>query len=172
MRSTILAILAAQCAVYSTVAATGGLHGLPVLNGPINTVPQGDGFKTSPGDFVHPGLWHTHDDLERIRLGVQNKKDPWASAYANFSTDSFSQADVSFSKTTNPYQLLLAKLILPTSMSCKVHMRCSAEDPAATTQASAMTPAQPIKMLSCGTSLRTKAIGTDRPRSSTHGGPI
>ncbi|CAK7227639.1 hypothetical protein SEUCBS140593_006643 [Sporothrix eucalyptigena] len=74
------------------VAATGGLNGLPVLNGPIPIAPKIAGSKTSIGDFVHPGLWHTHDDLERIRDGVLQKKDPWYKVWANFSTDSYSQA--------------------------------------------------------------------------------
>lgn len=78
------------------VVATGGLNGLPVLNGPItppyfNTIP---GMKTRVGEFVHPGLWHTHDDLERIRLGVQNGTEPWKSAFVNFTTDRFSSSEV------------------------------------------------------------------------------
>lgn len=76
------------------VAATGGLNGLPILNGPINTVSNTWGQKQRVGDFVHPGLWHTHDDLERMRTGVQRGESPWSKAYANFSTDSYSQADV------------------------------------------------------------------------------
>lgn len=77
------------------VAATGSLNGLPILNGPINPVGTVYGMKKRVGDFIHPGLWHTHDDLERIRLGVLNKQDPWKTAFVNFSTDSFSQASVS-----------------------------------------------------------------------------
>lgn len=79
-----------QCAL-----ATGGLNGLPVLNGPINTIPKTPGMKTRVGDFIHPGLWHTHDDLERIRNGVLNDEEPWRSAFANFSVNSYSQANVS-----------------------------------------------------------------------------
>jgi hypothetical protein len=41
---------------------------------------------------VHPGLWHTHDDLERIRNGVLNNQQPWAGIYQNFSANSYSQA--------------------------------------------------------------------------------
>lgn len=78
------------------VVTTGGLNGLPVLNGPItppyfNTIP---GMKTRIGEFVHPGLWHTHDDLERIRIGVQNDAEPWRSAYTNFTIDTFSSSEV------------------------------------------------------------------------------
>ncbi|KAL5316093.1 hypothetical protein ACEPPN_016970 [Leptodophora sp. 'Broadleaf-Isolate-01'] len=75
-----------------TVIATGPLNGLPVLNGPIPTVNNVNGMKKRVGDFVHPGLWHTHDDLERIRSGVNNNQDPWKTAFQNFSTDSYSQA--------------------------------------------------------------------------------
>jgi hypothetical protein len=69
---------------------------VPTLNGPI-PVSSGVMFgKSRPGDFVHPGLWHTHDDLERIRNGVLAGKEPWKTAYANFSNDSYSQSSVSF----------------------------------------------------------------------------
>jgi hypothetical protein len=77
--------------------ATGSLNGLPILNGPIPVVPQNDpDMKRGPGDFIHPGLWHTHDDLERIRTGVKDKKEPWNSAYEAFRENEFSQANVSF----------------------------------------------------------------------------
>lgn len=80
-----------------TAVATGGLNGLPILNGPItppyfNNIP---GMKTRVGEFIHPGIWHTHDDLERIRLGVQNGTEPWKSAFVNFTTDRFSSSEVS-----------------------------------------------------------------------------
>lgn len=78
------------------VLATGGLNGLPYLNGPIPVVPQNDkDMKRGPGDFIHPGLWHTHDDLERIRTGVKDKREPWISAYDKFRKNEFSQPDVS-----------------------------------------------------------------------------
>ncbi|KAL2814525.1 chondroitin AC/alginate lyase [Aspergillus cavernicola] len=50
-------------------------------------------FKKRTSDFVHPGLWHTHDDLERVRQNVLENKEPWASAYARFATDGYSQAN-------------------------------------------------------------------------------
>lgn len=50
-------------------------------------------FKQKPGDFNHPGLWHTHDDLERARKNVLAKKEPWASAFEKFSADPHSQAN-------------------------------------------------------------------------------
>jgi hypothetical protein len=77
------------CAVTATVS------NVPTLNGPI---PVSNGVlygKTRVGDFVHPGLWHTHDDLERIRTGVLAGKEPWKTAYAAFSNDSYSQSSVS-----------------------------------------------------------------------------
>lgn len=77
------------------VEATGGLNGLPVLNGPIQQVSANVlGAKSRVGDFVHPGLWHTHDDLESIRTGVVNNVDPWKTAYLNFSANSYSQSSV------------------------------------------------------------------------------
>lgn len=117
-RGLILAILGTLGMVNNIVAATGSLNGLPILNGPINTVQQIKGMKKSPGDFVHPGLWHTHDDLERIRLGVEDGKEPWKSSYANFSADPYSQADVSVWNT--PYLsccVCLIRLTLESSMS-------------------------------------------------------
>ncbi|KAL3495091.1 chondroitin AC/alginate lyase [Aspergillus germanicus] len=50
-------------------------------------------FKKNPGDFEHPGLWHTHSDLERVRKNVKAGKEPWASAYARFAADPYSQAN-------------------------------------------------------------------------------
>lgn len=76
------------------VEATGPLNGLPILNGPVPIVPQFRGMKKRVGEFVHPGLWHTHDDLERIRDGVIQGREPWKSAYEKFSADTFSQANV------------------------------------------------------------------------------
>ena len=67
----------------------------PHLNGPIfPVVPQSvPGAKRSAGEFVHPGLWHTHSNLETIRNNVLNGVDPWKSAYEQFSIDSYSQAN-------------------------------------------------------------------------------
>ncbi|KAF2182439.1 chondroitin AC/alginate lyase [Zopfia rhizophila CBS 207.26] len=50
-------------------------------------------LKSKPGNFAHPGIWHTHDDLERILNNVIARRQPWASGYAEFSQDSFSQAN-------------------------------------------------------------------------------
>lgn len=77
------------------VEATGGLNGLPVLNGIIPTVSPFPGMKTRIGQFIHPGIWHTHDDLERMKLGVESDKEPYASAFRNFSADTYSSANVS-----------------------------------------------------------------------------
>lgn len=90
-----VAVAVALGLLSASVQATGGLNGLPVLNGPIPPVPSLPGMKKRIGDFVHPGLWHTHDDLERIKNGVEQKKEPWISAYANFSQSTYSQTDVS-----------------------------------------------------------------------------
>ncbi|KAH8703600.1 chondroitin AC/alginate lyase [Talaromyces proteolyticus] len=72
---------------------------IPSIYGPIqqlgseSTVDAGKYFKRKPSDFVHPGIWHSHDDLERIRNGVLKNKEPWASAYKEFSADFYSQAN-------------------------------------------------------------------------------
>lgn len=82
--------------LVSLCHATGSLNGLPILNGPIPVVPQNDpDMKRGPGEFIHPGLWHTHDDLERIKKGVENKEEPYASAFEKFSANEYSQANVS-----------------------------------------------------------------------------
>lgn len=70
---------------------------IPSVFGPIyplepSSINVKNYLKNRPGDFVHPGLWHSHDDLERIRNNVLAGKEPWKSAYANFSADSLSQA--------------------------------------------------------------------------------
>lgn len=110
-------------------AATGGLNGLPILNGPIPPVPYLPGMKQRIGDFIHPGLWHTHDDLERIKNGVANKAEPWHSAYANFTLSKYSQADVRCHPSHNPKVVLLTRC----STSCRGRIRFSAVDLAATT---------------------------------------
>lgn len=94
--NNVFSVLAFMWLLARSAVATGGLNGLPVLNGPItppyfNTIP---GMKTRVGEFIHPGIWHTHADLERIRLGVQNGTEPWRSAFVNFTTDRFSSSEV------------------------------------------------------------------------------
>ncbi|KAK6201772.1 hypothetical protein LQW54_009351 [Pestalotiopsis sp. IQ-011] len=68
---------------------------LPVSNGPIPPIdPKSIQFgKTGLGQFEHPGIWHTHDDLERIRVGVANEQDPWITAYGQFKDDEYSLAN-------------------------------------------------------------------------------
>ena len=98
-------MLVAVASLLDVSSATGGLNGLPILNGPIPVVPQDDpDMKRGPGEFIHPGLWHTHDDLERIKTNVEENEEPWASAYKKFKDDNFSQADVSLSLSHNEAQ--------------------------------------------------------------------
>lgn len=68
---------------------------LPAANGPIPPIdPKSIQFgKTGLGQFEHPGIWHTHDDLERIRVGVANEQDPWITAYGQFKDDEYSLAN-------------------------------------------------------------------------------
>jgi hypothetical protein len=76
----------------STIVDLPGVYGpvFPVAGNPHVNIAQY--IKTKPADFVHPGMWHTHDDLERIRTKSLEGTEPWASAYKNFSTDSYSQS--------------------------------------------------------------------------------
>jgi hypothetical protein len=65
---------------------------IPTLNGPIpptnlNNIKFG---KARPSQFQHPGIWHSHEDLERMRNGVLQNQQPWASAFERFSADSYS----------------------------------------------------------------------------------
>ncbi|PYI30590.1 chondroitin AC/alginate lyase [Aspergillus indologenus CBS 114.80] len=65
---------------------------VPGLNGPVPYVPWTAGQKKTPSQFVHPGLWHSHQDLETMRTGVLNGEEPWKSGYEAFANSSFSQA--------------------------------------------------------------------------------
>ncbi|KAI0850448.1 hypothetical protein F5Y00DRAFT_233325 [Daldinia vernicosa] len=57
-------------------------------------VPAFPGMKARIDQFVHPGIWHTHDDLERMRIGVEGGEDPHASAFVKFSVDLYSASNV------------------------------------------------------------------------------
>ncbi|KAI8682190.1 Alginate-lyase domain-containing protein [Fusarium keratoplasticum] len=72
------------------IAAEALTSNVPALNGPVISPQNLPGAKKRPGEFVHPGLWHTHDDLERIRNNVKSEKEPWKTAYKAFSTDKYS----------------------------------------------------------------------------------
>ena len=78
-------------------AVTATVSNVPTLNGPIPYVGNVQFGKSRIGDFIHPGLWHTHDDLERIRTNALSGVEPWSSAYTRFSNDSFSQSSVNIS---------------------------------------------------------------------------
>lgn len=50
-------------------------------------------LKSRPSTFVHPGMWHTHSDLERIRVNSLAGKEPWASSFKAFRLDKHSQSN-------------------------------------------------------------------------------
>lgn len=54
-------------------------------------VPATEGSKKRTSEFQHPGLWHSHADLETMRKNALGGVEPWASAYLRFSNDSYSQ---------------------------------------------------------------------------------
>ena len=88
--------------LVAAVQAYGGLNGLLTLNGPSYPSNNVEFAKKKIGDFVHPGLWHTHDDLERIRNGILQKQQPWYNVWQNFSSDPLSQSDVSLTTLHAP----------------------------------------------------------------------
>lgn len=49
-------------------------------------------------DFKHPGIDFSHDDLERVRKGVAGGKEPWKSAWEQFSQLKESQANYTMSQ--------------------------------------------------------------------------
>lgn len=53
-------------------------------------MPFSAGMKKRTSEFVHPGLWHSHEDLETMRTNVLNGVEPSSSAYQTFANDSFS----------------------------------------------------------------------------------
>lgn len=67
---------------------------VPGLNGPIPPTRLSDieFGKRLTREFNHPGIWHTHDDLELIRTSVERGLEPWASTFAAFRADSYSLA--------------------------------------------------------------------------------
>ncbi|KAF3356925.1 Histone deacetylase clr3 [Verticillium dahliae VDG1] len=72
--------------------ATSLVTNLPTLNGPVPPVmPRGG--KTGLGQFKHPGLWHSHDDLELMRTKVSEKQEPWISGFNALQADSYSSVD-------------------------------------------------------------------------------
>lgn len=120
--------------LVSLCHATGSLNGLPILNGPIPVVPQNDpDMKKGPGEFIHPGLWHTHDDLERIKKGVENNEEPYASAFEKFSANEYSQANVSVYFSSRE-QIRAGILITWHSTRCEAPALFYAVVPAATTR--------------------------------------
>ncbi|KAL4967189.1 uncharacterized protein BDV14DRAFT_198288 [Aspergillus stella-maris] len=91
LRSTLLPLLA--------IPAIATVSDVPSINPPIPRVMDMAAvntsayFKRQPSDFEHPGLWHTHDDLETARQGVLSGTEPWASTFTRFSLDKYSQSN-------------------------------------------------------------------------------
>lgn len=78
----------------ATTVVNALVRDVPGLNGaiPPTNLANVKFHKRRPADFQHPGLWHTHEDLERMRIGVANQLEPWYSAFANFSADVYSSS--------------------------------------------------------------------------------
>ncbi|EXK33453.1 hypothetical protein FOXG_02676 [Fusarium oxysporum f. sp. lycopersici 4287] len=81
----------------------GLVQDVPSINAAIPYVPWTEGMKRKPSDFNHPGLWHSHNDLEVMRNGVLKGLDPWKSGYEQFANSSFSQSSY---KMNGPYAVI------------------------------------------------------------------
>jgi alpha-galactosidase len=103
MWKVFLNILALAGVCHSIVTDTPSVYGPIPHVGDFSGVDSTKYLKRRPGDFVHPGIWHTHEDLERIRTNVLSKQEPWASAYEKFSADEYSQASY---QMQGPYAVL------------------------------------------------------------------
>ncbi|KAI6914780.1 hypothetical protein KC318_g466 [Hortaea werneckii] len=70
---------------------------VPQINGPLPIIGAhhdiSSYLKSRPSEFVHPGLWHTHEDLERMRTNVLDGTDPWKTYFDKFSRDQYSLAN-------------------------------------------------------------------------------
>lgn len=84
---------AAYSGEIPTINGASNTRSLLLMAGPIPPVPFSSGMKKRTSEFVHPGLWHTHDQLEDIRNGVMSNTEPWASAYVKFAADKWSSAN-------------------------------------------------------------------------------
>ncbi|KAF2795545.1 chondroitin AC/alginate lyase [Melanomma pulvis-pyrius CBS 109.77] len=78
--------------------AQGLIQDVPGILGPIPSFnpdqrPITPYLKSRPSDFVHPGMWHTHEDLERMRTNSLAGKEPWAAAFSKFRLDKYSQSN-------------------------------------------------------------------------------
>ncbi|KAI3009638.1 hypothetical protein CBS147346_1976 [Aspergillus niger] len=81
------------CLAVATAAHVHGLiQDVPSLNGPVMMVPDTPGSKNRTNQFQHPGLWHSHSQLELMRNNVLKGVEPWASAYTRFAKDPYSSA--------------------------------------------------------------------------------
>ncbi|KAF5541295.1 chondroitin AC alginate lyase [Fusarium mexicanum] len=93
--------------LFLVSGVAGLVQDVPSINAAIPYVPWTEGMKRKPSDFNHPGLWHSHDDLEVMRNGVRKGLDPWKSGYQQFANSSFSQSSY---KMNGPYAMLGANL--------------------------------------------------------------
>jgi len=66
MLKVFLSILALAGVCHSVVVDVPSVYGPIPHVGDFSGVDSTKYLKKSPGDFVHPGIWHTHEDLERI----------------------------------------------------------------------------------------------------------
>ncbi|GKZ24763.1 hypothetical protein AbraIFM66951_002017 [Aspergillus brasiliensis] len=92
------------CLAVATAAHVHGLiQDVPSLNGPVMIVPDTPGSKNRTNQFQHPGLWHSHAQLELMRENVLNGVEPWASTYARFAQDPYSNPSY---KMQGPYPVI------------------------------------------------------------------
>ncbi|KAJ6013231.1 chondroitin AC/alginate lyase [Penicillium herquei] len=78
--------------LVTTATVHGLIQDVASLNGPVVIVPDTPGSKSRTSEFEHPGLWHSHSQLELMREKVINGVEPWASTYKRFAQDPYSNA--------------------------------------------------------------------------------
>lgn len=77
-RRSVLAAAAAAPVLAHAVPALAAAGPSAIVDAGIG---RGQGSVVSTAGFVHPGVVHSRDDLDRMRDGVQQGRQPWRSAF-------------------------------------------------------------------------------------------
>jgi len=76
--------------LFNVVAAI--VNDIPRIYGPIATFnPKKQDvtpfLESRPSNLVHPSMWHSKEGFDSIRVNVKGGKEPWASAFLEYSSD-------------------------------------------------------------------------------------